>query len=274
MQLMRESVSAGNKFRLLVNFHSPSPENDSYVVPYNPTLLPASLRSEAEQLAGCVQRRFPKDFPLTADETSYQRVAPWWHDDIEQRPEGFVLNAFGAGSMALEIAYHASSTGTPTSPKKLLEIGACAARGLEDFLTGGSKVSIPLYGSLAPIFNQTDGWILWQIPWHTRISFQKTHAWAVGDDPQARVYFGGPDRYLPEHIPLRFSRRPGGEAVVKWLCYDEDGNRLLAASPLQELPVTKSPEQLQISCELPPLTARVRPGFLLNGSFRPFEIWA
>jgi hypothetical protein len=271
MKLMRESAY-GSKFPLLINFHSPSPENDCYLVPFNPTLLDSALRKEAERLAGCVKQRFPDDFPLSVDEQTYQRVSRWWDDNTEQRPEGYVLNAFGANSLTLEVAYHASCTGTPTGPDKLRQLGASVVKGLEDHFWGKPAQNVQLYAGMPPIFQQTHGWILWTVPWYTRLIFHPTHAWAVADAPESRVYLGVPRLYEKDQVDIKFSRQPGGDAYVKWLCYDKNGIRLLVDPPSQPLPITDGFSSLALNSVVSRETAYVRPSFMLTGSFRPFEI--
>jgi len=271
MKIMRESV-LGRKFRLLVNFHSPSPENDCYLVPFNPTLLDHSFRNDTEHLAGCIKQRFPTDFPLSVDEQTYQRVSPWWDDNTEHRPEGYVLRAYGANSLTVEVAYHASCLGTATSPEKLRQLGASVVQGLEDHFGEQPVQKVELYASMPPIFHQTHGWILWTVPWHTRLFFQEDHAWAVADSPDSRVYIGAPRLYEIDKINLRYSRQPGGQAYVKWLCYDSNGQRLLAKSPQQSLPITTTFEILPLTRKVPKETTYVRPSFVLSGAFRPFEV--
>jgi hypothetical protein len=271
MKLMNESAN-GSKFRLLVNFHSPSPENDCYLVPSNPTLGDSTLREEAEILAGCLKTRFPFDFPLSVDEQTYQRVSPWWDDNAEHRPEAYVYNAFGANSLTVEVAYHASCTGMHTSPEKLRQLGASVVRGLEDHFGGEPAQNVPIYASMPPIFLQNHGWILWTVPWYTRLIFQESHAWAVADSVESRVYLGVPKLYKIDRTDIKYSRQPGGNALVKWLCYDDDGLRLLADPPYQHLPVTTNFAPLVLSKRVPSGTAYVRPSFMLSGAFRPFEI--
>jgi hypothetical protein len=271
MKQMQESAHV-SKFRILVNFHSPSPENDCYLVPYNPTLLDTSLRNEAERLAESVKQRFPVDFPLSVDEQTYQRVSPWWDDNTEHRPEGYVLNAFGANSLTVEVAYHASCLGTPTSQEKLRRLGASVVQGLEDYYMDGSAQNVPFYASMPPIFHQSQGWILWTVPWYTRLKFSTTHAWAVADSPESRAYFGVPRLYETDQLHIEYSRGAGGGAFVKWLCYDRNRLRLLAGPPSQPLPITAGFSPLTLTARVPRETAYVRPSFLLTGAFRPFEV--
>ncbi|MDA2927380.1 M14-type cytosolic carboxypeptidase, partial [Acidobacteria bacterium AH-259-G07] len=183
MELMRKSVAGGRRFRLLINFHSPSPENDSYIVPFNPTLLTERQRLSAEKLHYSLAAHSSPNFPLTADEMSYQRVSSWWDDDIEHRPEAFVLRHFGAETCLLETAYHGSSTNRPSSPEVLRELGASVVRGLESYFFDATAGSIAVYDSLPPIFHRNHRWVLWSVPQHARVIFNENRAWAVGDDP-------------------------------------------------------------------------------------------
>ena len=273
MELMRNSVAGGRRFRLFISFHSPSPEKDSYLVPFNPTLLTDTERIRAERLCHTLSTNSPPDFPITANEMSYQRVSAWYNDDIECQPEAFVLRQFGAESCLLETAYHGSPTGTESNPEVLRNLGASLVRGLERYFFGDLRKGTPIYGSMPPVFHQNHNWALWGTPRHVRLKLDEQRAWAVGDDPSAHVYFGAPRLYeLDEIGSIRVRRRNGGDARVIWCCYDQQGMRLLTVPQARTLSPNQEFQALTIPADLPSSAALVRPSFQLTGAFRPFEV--
>jgi hypothetical protein len=259
--------------RLGLNFHSPSPENESYLPPLNPTLLTPAQRAEAERLANTLVSHSLPGFPLAADEMSYQRVATWFGDDVEHRPEAYWMRRYGAQGVLVETAYHAGPSGQLANPEIWRALGAALVRGLERHYEGPPAGRIGLYDSLPPIFRHAEGWVLWSGPQHTRLQFAPGRAWAVGDDPAASVYFGLPQPVQLEDIAsVRVRRQAGGQAEVAWPGYDAEGNRLFHSAPPQPLAVQGEWQALAAPRGLPDATRFVRPSFRLSGSFRPFEV--
>jgi hypothetical protein len=272
MEWMEQAAGSAGGLRLFLNFHSPSPENDSYLPPLNPTLMTAGQQLEAERLANTLVSHSLPEFPLSADETSYQRVASWFGDDVEQRPEAYALRRFGALGVLVETAYHAGPRGRPAGPETWRALGAALVRGLERHYGESSPPAgrIGLYDSLPPIFHQTQGWVLWSVPLFTRLQFWPKRAWAVGDDPGASAYFGLPQPVRLEEIAsVRVQRQPGGQAEITWPCYDEAGRRMFHSPAAQALPPSAEPKALALPPDLPEAARFVRPSFRLAGAFRP-----
>jgi hypothetical protein len=273
VELMRRSVEGGGRLRLLLDFHAPSPENDSYLPPLNPTLLTPDQQARAERLVNALVANSPADFPLSADEMLYQRIATWFTDDIEHSPEAFALREFGADSCLIETAYFASRTGTPFSPETARRYGATIAAAVERHLAGTSPGRIGIYDSLPPIFRQTHGWVLWGVPQAVRATFEPDTARAIGDDPGAQVYFGAARLIAPADANrIRVQCGPGGQAEVVWTCYDATGARLFQGRVTQPLQPAAGWQRLAPPSDLLPGAALLRANFRLGGSFRPFMV--
>ncbi len=273
MELMRKTAARGRSVQLFLNFHSPSPENDSYLPPLNPSLLTAGQRIGVERLSSAIAANSPPLFGFSVDKQSFDRVSAWYGDDIEHRADVFVLRQFGAESVLVEAAYHASAAGIPSSPERLRALGTSVLRGVEAYLLGQSQGRIGVYDSLPSVYRQSHGWPIWRVPRFVRMRFTGNHALAVSDDPSAFAYFG-----LPRPCPIADTgkisvlRRAGGTARVVWCCYDEQQARLLAMPMDQVIAETESPQPLIAPSDLPEAARYLRPSFLLEGSFRPFEV--
>lgn len=273
MRLMRATADQGKPVRLFLNFHSPSPENDNYLPPLNPTLLSPTQRLNFERLYNAIATCSPTQFSFSVDEQSFERVSPWYGDDVEHRADVFVLREFGADSCLVETAYHASPDGTPATPEWFRHLGASVALGVEKYLLSDSQGRIGFYEGLGAAYQSNHGWLLWRVPRFTRLQFRETWARATGDDPSAYAYIGMPRLFsLNELSTVTVHRRPGGNVHVQWQCYDDRQTRLLATIPPSPISESASPQALALPSLIPAATRWVRPSFVLEGAFRTFEV--
>jgi hypothetical protein len=271
MNLISEISYQGKFARLLLNFHSPSPENDSYLAPYNPTLMTPAQRVGVERLYNAIATNSPAKFGFSVDHQAYQRVSAWYGDDVEHRADAFVLNAFGAESCLVETAYHASAAGTPSSPDQFRALGASVVRGVEAYLLGQSQGRIGLYDSMPSVYQHSHRWAIWRVPRFTRLTFTERSALAVADDPSAFAYFGMPyPMDLRDINTIQVTRGSGGTAFVHWLCYDERRVRFMHGPAPQVIP--EGVQTLAVPQDLPRGTQYLRPSFWLEGAFRPFKV--
>lgn len=277
MEKIASDIEQGITPQLLLTFHSPSAENDSYLVVPNPTLLQPEQREAIYKLAHLLKQ----ETGMTINESTSAKSLSWRVSTGEEvTGPGWVSSCYGALGCTIETSYNGMPDGTLGGPRIWRQYGASIARAIERFLLRQTDQKINVYGSLPTVMTQNQGWVFWELPSGCQVQIAETEASLYAFTETSSVCFATPHKYAVHDLPnINLAFNPtfdttyhnGGIARVYWLPYDARGWRLFIP-PLE----TVVPVGQRIRLVAPMLddarVAQLRPSFYLSGAFGEFRV--
>ena len=277
MEQMAKAAQIGRTPRLLIRFHSPSPENDSYLVPINPPVISREQRKRMCRAA----RLLKEETRLTINEASAAKVTGWSGEDAEASSAVHFATSYGGDSFGMETGYNAMPDGTMGSPQVWRELGAGIARAVErHLLLEDGEQTLDAYGTMPRDMLDNHGWIMWHAPRGCRVECTPTQARFSAWGEKGAASFAIPQKYPVNDVPqIKVDFQPffdtsyhdGGVVRVLWLMYDARGWRTFAP-PLEATLAIGSDQILVTPAIRDSHVAYLRPSFRLSGAFGEFVV--
>ncbi len=275
MKLMDESICNKTPIKLLLNFHSPTPEDQNYLYFGHLGLLSQEMRIDLEKLVYHLERTSPYDFPITISDAKVQQMVNWYTDDSEGLAIMHVAQMYNTIGVIIETSYH-SVKGIPSTPQKRMDLGKGVLHGVYRFLKNEPAKPLGLFHSLSQDYLNSKDYILWSNPRGCLIrakenligikSKEKSCSFNIAFEKMCSI-----SREIKVEIAGTFN----GSLDVIWHMYNDRGKRVFIYPPVSDTCNSvnnKGTVILNIPTDLPKDTSFIRPGLKGYGKYFDVEV--
>lgn len=270
IDLIRKSVTENKHLALLVDFHSPTPENRNYIYLGNPTLLKKKVRENLIRLAYLLAKSSPRDFPLEINEDIMKNTWNWYGDEIESVSIGHIQSVYKTLAVCIETSYHFASTGVESNPENCRRLGVSLVEGLERYFFDRKTIKKPLFNII-----ENMNWIFWNFPHNYLFYFKRNFAKFISDGckEDALLYIASPKQYrFNKNKIFKVTYEGKSDLEIYWYFYDKNGLRLFEKKKNLIEGGNLVRGKICYLPEFPENAFKTRPGFRIKGPFKKLQI--